>query len=214
MIEHQTEAVKHSTVLDPAGQQLGRLYAQALIGAAASAGAIDEVVGQFADFVKAISEHSVLREVFASPRIKVDEKIRVLERLIGQQVNPVLLRFLKVAADRNRLGFLSEMSQAALEMRDEAMGRVVAFVRTATPMNDQLRGEVRDQISRTVAKEVVLRESVDSTLIGGVVVRVGDTVYDGSIAGRLQRMKQSVRGAVASRLAQRAKELFSGDVAG
>jgi F-type H+-transporting ATPase subunit delta len=213
MSEQAAEKVGHATVLDPGGKQLGRIYAQALLSAALKENAIDDVVDQFGALVDGLLEHPVLKEVFASPRIKDEEKLRVIDRLFANRISPLLLRFLKVVASRHRLGYLVEMSQAAFEMRDEAAGRVVAHVRTATPLTDQLRGEVVSQISNLVAREVRLRETVDPSLLGGIVVRVGDAVYDGSIAGRLQRMSKSVRATVTTRLAQQAGNFFSGEVA-
>jgi F-type H+-transporting ATPase subunit delta len=182
------------------------------LGAATKINAGDQVVDQLRQFEQSVREHSVLREVFSSPRISHLEKTKVIDRLLGQRVHPVLLRFLKVAAQRGRLGFLTEISQAATEMRDEAMGRVVAAVRTATPLSDKLRIEVKESIGRLIGKEVVLRESVDPELLGGIVVRVGDTVYDSSIAGKLSRMSQGLRNGITSRLMSQSEKYFSGDV--
>ncbi len=207
------ELAAQATVLDPAAQQLGRLYAQALLGAAKSSGDGDRVVDQLQGFVAALAEQPVLREIMASPRVSVAEKIRVLDRLVAPHVAPVLMRFLKVVAQRSRLQHLADIAQAAVEMRDEALGRVVAHVRTATPLTDDLRQSITDKMSQLVSRQVVLRESVDPELIGGMIVRIGDTVYDASISGRLDRMNQSLRSGFASRLTAQASRFFSGDVA-
>ncbi len=207
------ELAAQATVLDPAAQQLGRLYAQALLGAAKSSGDGDRVVDQLQGFVAALAEQPVLREIMASPRVSVAEKIRVLDRLVAPHVTPVLMRFLKVVAQRSRLQHLADIAQAAVEMRDEALGRVVAHVRTATPLTDDLRQSITDKMSQLVSRQVVLRESVDPELIGGMIVRIGDTVYDASISGRLDRMNQSLRSGFASRLTAQASRFFSGDVA-
>ncbi len=207
------EIATQPTVLDPVAEQLGRLYAQALLGAAKKTGEGDAVVDQLQSLVAALREHRVLHEVFASPRVSSDEKVRVIERLVSGKISPTLLKFLKVAAHRGRLAYLAEISQAAIEMRDDVLGRVVAHVRTATPLDEQTRQQVKAQLSSTVNREVVLRESVDPSLIGGIVVRIGDTVYDASIANRLDRMGQNLKSSFASRLAQQASRFFSGEVA-
>ncbi|QEG40246.1 ATP synthase subunit delta [Roseimaritima ulvae] len=185
------ESIKHDTVLDTGAEQLGATYASALLGAAQQAGAVDEVLTQLSQLVtETLREHRQLAAVFASPRVNVEEKQRVIDRLFADSLNPVLLRFLKVTAIRGRLAYLPSVLRAAEAQHDEILGRIVAEVRSAVALTDELRGQIRDRLSETFAKQVRLQERVDPSVIGGVVIRVGDTVFDSSVAGRLESMSR------------------------
>lgn len=190
------EPIKFDTVLDTGAEQLGATYATALLGAAKASGVVDEVLAQLGSLVdETLAEHPALAAAFASPRVNVDEKQRIIDRLFSDQLNPVLVRFLKVTALRGRLGYLAAIRRATEEQHDAFMGRVVADVRSAVELTDDLRQAIRERLSQTFSKEVRLRESVDASVIGGVVIRVGDTVFDSSVAGRLEAMsRQASRG--------------------
>ena len=205
----QANEVRHETVLDTGAEQLGSTYAKALIGAAQSAGAADEVIGQLNELTDALRDNPSLQQAFASPRIDADEKSRVIDRLLGGTSHPTLVNFLKVMARRERLGYVPAVAAAAEELHDEMMGRVVAMVRTAVPLDDDLREQVRQRLCEQLQADVRLRESVDPDLIGGMVVRVGDRVYDSSVANRMKQMKKRVQAGFASKLMERFEQFTS-----
>lgn len=198
--------------MDPAAEHLGRLYAEALLAAASKAGVADAAVEQLQQVVgDVIGEHPSLAAAMASPRVEANEKVRILDKLFADQLDPTLLRFLKVVAQRGRLGQLAYMAAAAREMRDEALGRVVAEVRSAVPLDDELKASVSSRLGDVLQKEVVIREKVDPELIGGLVIRVGDTVFDGSVAGRLSEMSKRTRRAFAHQLIEKAERFAESD---
>lgn len=196
-----TEAAKHDTVLDTGAEQLGKTYARALVGAAKNAGVADEVIGQLDRLVdEYLGGSPQLRAAFASPRVDQADKLRVIDRLFGDQLNPILVKFLKVMAGRDRLAYVHAVRDAADNLHDEMMGRVVASVRTAVPLDDALRSQISDRIGSIMNKEVRLRESVDPELIGGMVIRVGDRVFDSSVSNQLDKMAKRTRAGFASQL--------------
>ena len=205
-----TEAAKHETVLDTGAEQLGKTYARALIGAAKNAGAVDEVIQQLEVMVdEYLAGSPQLQAAFASPRIDQAEKVRVIDRIFGDEFHPILVTFLKVMASRDRLGYISAVRDAADEIHDDMLGRVVALIRTAVPLDDALRAQITDQLGTLMNKQVRLRESVDPELIGGMVIRVGDRVFDSSIANRLQAMARRTRDGFSSRILQQFQQFTS-----
>lgn len=205
------ESAKHDTVLDTGALQLGRVYAQALIAAAKKEGVTDEVIEQLGQLVdEVLSQHPTLASVFASPRVSQDEKSRILDSLLGDKVHSVLLRFLKVTAGRGRLGYLNEIRHSADELKNEMLGRVVAEVRTAQPLTAELRQSVQQRLAEKLGKDVVLKETVDPALIGGLVVRVGDTVIDSSVSGQLEALSLKARDGLARRMIANADSFASG----
>jgi F-type H+-transporting ATPase subunit delta len=205
-----TEEVKHETVLDTGAEQLGKTYARALIGAAQNAGVADKVVDQLGQLVDDyLAKSPELSAAFASPRIEEADKVRVIERIFADEFDPVLVKFLKVMAQRGRLGYVPAVRAAAENIHDEMMGRVVASVRTAVPLDDDLRNRISDQLGSLMNKQVRLRESVDPDLIGGMIIRIGDRVFDSSVANQLNKMARRTREGFSSQLLERFQQMTS-----
>lgn len=207
-----TEAVKHATVLDTGAEQLGKMYARALIGAAKNQGdgVAETIVSQLNMIVDDYLRQSPqLSAALASPRVKENEKVRLLERIFGDEVHPTLLTFLKVMASRNRLAYIHAVRDAADDIFDDMMGRVVASVRTAVPLDDQTRSQIVERLGSVMNAQIKLRESVDPELIGGMVIRVGDKVFDSSVQNRLNKMAVKARQGFSSVLLKRFSEFTS-----
>jgi F-type H+-transporting ATPase subunit delta len=194
----------HDTVFDTGAEHLGRVYAEALLGAAQRIGVADLVVDQLGQLTGTLREHPNLAAAFASPRVDASEKKRVIDKLLAGTLDPTLVRFLKVVADRGRLGFLRDIAKSAKYLRDEALGRVVAEVHSAVPLDDNLRAIIAERLSQSLGRSVVLREKVDAQLIGGLLIRVGDTVFDASVAGRFVSMSKKTRQAFARQMLENA----------
>lgn len=207
-----TEAVKHDTVLDTGAEQLGKMYARALIGAAKKQGdgVPETIVSQLNMIVDDYLRPSPqLSAALASPRVKEHEKVRLLERIFGDEVHPTLLTFLKVMATRDRLAYIHAVRDAADDIFDDMMGRVVASVKTAVPLDDQTRSQIVDRLGSVMNAQIKLRESVDPELIGGMVIRVGDKVFDSSVQNRLNKMAVKARQGFSSVLLKRFSEFTS-----
>ena len=205
-----SEAVKHETVLDTGAEQLGKTYARALIGAAQNAGVAEQVVSQLTQLAdEYLAGSPKLAAAFASPRIETEEKVRVIDRVFGDEFHPILVKFLKVMAGRDRLGYVTAVSRAAESIYDDMMGRVLAEVRTAVPLDDAMRSQIASQLGKTLNKDVRLKESVDPDLIGGIVVRVGDTVFDNSVANSLDKVARRARDGFSSQLLQKFNQFTS-----
>ncbi|GAA4456605.1 ATP synthase F1 subunit delta [Novipirellula rosea] len=202
-----TEAPKHDTVLDTGAEQLGTTYARALIAAAQKEGVADQVVQQLGQMVdEYLSQSPQLAASFASPRIDADEKCRVLDRIFGDEFHPILIKFLKVMASRDRLGYVAAVRRASETQLDEMLGRLVATVRTAVPLEDSMRSQIAERLSSLLHREVRLKETVAPDLIGGMVIRIGDTVYDSSVVNRIDKMQKKAKAGFSSQLLKRFDE--------
>lgn len=204
------QAAKHDTVLDTGAEQLGKTYARALIGAAENAGVAEQVVQQLGTLVDDyLAGSEQLAAAFSSPRIDTEEKLRVIDRIFADEFHPILVKFLKVMAGRQRLGYVSAVRKAAEDIYDDMMGRVMAEVRTAIPLDDATRSQITAQICQKLNKDVRLIETVDPDLIGGIVVRVGDSVFDNSVANSLEKVARRARDGFSSQLLQKFSQFTS-----
>ncbi|MCD0461527.1 ATP synthase F1 subunit delta [Roseiconus lacunae] len=200
------QAVEHETVMDTGAEQLGKTYAQALMAAASKSGLSDKVVEQLGTLVNEyLAGSPKLSAAFASPRIDIAEKQRIVERIFGDEFEPLLVNFLKVMASRGRLGYVDSVYEGAQKQLDQMSGRVLAKVKTAVPLDDSLRSTIIERLGGALGKQVRLQEVVDESLIGGMVIRVGDTVFDNSVAGRIdliaKRAKQGFSAALSEKFA-------------
>jgi F-type H+-transporting ATPase subunit delta len=202
------ENVRHETVMDTGAEQLGKTYAQSLLAAADARGITDRIVGQLNQLVdEYLAGSPQLAAAFASPRIDAAEKGRIIDRIFGDEFDPLLLNFLKVMASRGRLGYVAAVRDGATALFDEMSGQVLAKVSTAVPLDDALRTQITDRLGNALGKKVRLQEVVDPELIGGMVIRVGDTVFDNSVATRLDAIGRRAREGFSSKLSQRFEQL-------
>lgn len=200
--------VKHETVMDTGAEQLGKTYAQALLAAAEKAGLTDKIVQQLTQLVdEYLGGSPQLAAAFSSPRIEVEEKERIIDKVFGGDFEPLLLTFLKVMASRGRLGYVAAVRDGVLALYDEMSGRVLAKVRTAVPLDDNLRSSITERLAVATGKKVRLEESVDSGLIGGMVIRIGDTVFDSSVANQIDGIAKRAREGFSSKLTEKFEQL-------
>jgi F-type H+-transporting ATPase subunit delta len=112
--------------------------------------------------------------------------------VFGKQVSELLLNFLKVVSGHQRLELLRPILRETHKLYDRMQGRVRVRLTTATPIPDEMAERVAGGLRKLLDGEPILERAADPDLIGGVVVRVGDTVYDGSIANRLKTLRKQM----------------------
>jgi F-type H+-transporting ATPase subunit delta len=171
-------------------QQLGLVYAKALL--ASSGDETERVIEELDSLVDdVLAETPKLEAALCSPRLPLEDKQRILDKAFQGKMNSILLRFLKVVAAHERSDCLREIRIAAKTIHNEQQGRVEIQVQTAEPLDEAMANTIRDRLASNLGREVLVEQQVDPSMIGGLVVRVGDTVYDGSVANRLDRMRTS-----------------------
>jgi F-type H+-transporting ATPase subunit delta len=187
------ETVRHTTVFYPRQQYLGSVYAKALLGASERAGNTELVLAELESFLDdVLARLPPLHAVLESPRVAWEAKQRLLDQALAGKASRELLNFLKVVTRRGRFDCLRAIAQAARQQFNALRGRVRVQVRTATELDQALTRLVKERLTSTLGHDVELEVSVEPDLIGGLVVRVGDTVYDASVASRLRRLKQEL----------------------
>lgn len=198
----------HANVFDIEDQQVAALYGKALLGAAGSR--VEQIVGELESIVKdCLNRFPKLETAFASPRISEEEKDALIGRIFGGKVDKVLLNFMKVLARRRRLGSLRAIQAAVSEMRDEQLGRLRVKVTSAQPLTDAQKKEITANLKTKFGKEVVLLEKVDAGLLGGIILRIGDRVYDGSVQGKFQTLRRAVASGVEKAIRDQYSSLLS-----
>ncbi len=181
----------HPTVLDSDAQQVGKLYGKAILAAAGKD--VDEIVSQLNSIVQqCMAQSPGLEQILGSPRVSQVEKEKLIDRIFRGKVHTTLLNFLKVLCRRGRIGSLRGIQVSANEMRDEQLGRIRVTVTSAFALTDEQRKSIAAKLGSSLGKEVVLDERVDESLLGGILIRIGDQVYDGTVLGKMAAIRSAV----------------------
>jgi F-type H+-transporting ATPase subunit delta len=136
-----------------------------------------------------------LLEVFRHPTIPYDQKRGVLDALIARaRVRPTTANFLQVLLQNHRLADLGEINRQFTQELERRTGVVTAEVTTARPVPAAAQEALRARLGQLTGRNVRLQFAVDEELIGGVVTRIGSTVYDGSVRGQLEQVRQRMMG--------------------
>jgi F-type H+-transporting ATPase subunit delta len=177
----------------PGQRQVALLYAQSFLAVAEKSGQVRDLIDELTSLVTDVLDAFPRFEVLLSiPYLKVERKIAMLERVLGGRASPLVLNFLKVLAKNERLGALRSIVAALRDLYDARQGRVRVEVRTPQPLREDSLTHVTNKLRSMLGKEPVLEGVSDPEMIGGIVLRVGDTVYDASVAARLARLREDM----------------------
>lgn len=180
----------HATALDvESGSQAARSYAQALLGAAEGAGRVAEVLDDLDELIADVWQaRPEFARLLRSPTLATTEKDRILAEAFEGRAEPLLVRFLRVLNRHGRLDLLAAIAAQARSEWERRHGRRRVTVRSAVPLDEDQVLALRETLVGIVRAEPEMRFEVDPALLGGLVVQVGDDLYDGSIRSRLQRV--------------------------
>lgn len=148
---------------------------------------------QLDDFAQTLAGSHELHEVLVNPSISSEQKLKVLDAIAARiGMFPQVRNFVAVVMDHNRLSELSEMIAEYNVVADEQAGFAEAEITSAHPLNDEDRAQLEAQVAKLAGGKVRATYSEDKALLGGAVVRLGSTVYDGSIRAQLAQLKQKL----------------------
>ena len=183
------ESTKQPTVFDSDQQQLGDIYAKALLAFGKESGSVDQLVEGLDGIVDVIQKVPGLQAALESPRIALEDKTKLLDKAFTGKVDKSLINFLKVVGNKGRFDCLGAISSSAQKMQDEMSGRVQAVLTSASDIDDTVKSNIAERLAKLLGKTVSLQSVVDPEILGGMVVRVGDTVYDGSVVNQLAQVR-------------------------
>jgi F-type H+-transporting ATPase subunit delta len=167
-------------------------YAQAMFAVAQAEDVLPQVEDELYAFGKALEQHTNLRESLTDAVLPVENKKAVVEDLLGERAHPITLGLLAFVIDLGRARHIPKIVEELARMASVERNHALAEVRTAVDLTDDQRRRLAEALSRATGRAVDLKVVVDPSVIGGVVARVGDEVFDGSIASRLEDAKQAL----------------------
>jgi len=172
---------------------VARRYANALLELGHESGQLDALVEEVTEVAAAYESSAEMRHALENPLFPYEVKKAILTDLagtigLGQTARNALL----LLNDRRRMRALPGIAKLLREMADRKKGVLRAEVVTAAPLSEAYYGRLQQQLEKMTGKKVVIDRREDPTILAGVVTRIGDTVYDGSLSTRLQEIKHAL----------------------
>ncbi len=187
------EQARQATVLDDDSRRVGRIYAEALYAAADKQGQAAETLDELEALVGEVLDRQPRLEAYlSSAAVGRERKAEVLRHAFGGRASDVLTRFLLVLNEHDRLNVLRAVVLAYRELHDRKTGRVRVRVESAVPLPDDQQERLRQELRVILHREPVLQSRVDPDLLGGLVVRVEDKVFDASVRTRLETIRKQL----------------------
>jgi F-type H+-transporting ATPase subunit delta len=177
-----------------ARDEVVRGYARGLLSIAEAEGALDRAQDELFGFARAVERHGELRQALTDTSLPAENRNGVIEELLGERVHPLTLTLATFLVDAGQVRHLGAIAEELARIAAERSERTLGEVRSAVPLSKEHRERLREALEEATGRRIELKVVVDPTVIGGLVARVGDEVFDGSIASRLDEARRRLVG--------------------
>lgn len=169
---------------------IARRYAKALVQLAAEESAVEKFNGELSRVAALLEASPELSAIFSNPAYGIEAKKEILKDVIGKAgLSTMVGNFLQLLLDRSRIAFLPQIAASYSSFADELSGIIRPVLTSGMQLEAGQVEEIKTALARSTGKQVVLQVEVDPALIGGVVTKIGDKVYDGSVRTQLDRIE-------------------------
>lgn len=164
-------------------------YAKSLIELAKEKNVVDEVYQDMLLFSKTADENSILMKVLGSPVVRHEKKLGILKGLFQEKVNPVSFSIFNIITRKNREAILDSIADEYVKLYDEHKGIQKATVVSSVELTPEVKKQFISSLESATGKTIQLEEKIDSNLVGGYILRVGDKQVDASLKSQLNALK-------------------------
>jgi len=178
-----------SVMEDPSATSIAKVYAKAFLGSIKESDK-DSVIEEFTEFLNlAITQNPVFGKMLTSKSLNKDERLSLIDRVLAPYASELLTNFLRVLSRHDRLDLLQQIFTQINTQRDTEAGRKAVLVRSAFELSENTLTSIEQRLKETLGFSPVIKTSIDQSVIGGLVIQVDDTVYDGSLRTRLKQLR-------------------------
>lgn len=173
-------------------QEIGvaRVYCQALLDLAEREGTADTVLAELGEIARLAETDARFAQFIESPLVDPEDRERALEKMFRGRATDVLIDAIQIMNRKGRLAILPTMAELYYEEHEALRGRLDVHVTSAVELSEALRERLRETIERSSGKGVVLHERLDESMIGGIVVRIGDKKIDASVRYQIAHLRE------------------------
>ena len=173
-------------------ESISRRYAAAVFNQAKAAGTLKETAADLAVVSDMLEANKVLASMIVHPLVAQSRKKTVLNAAFSGKVSAPTMGFLNLLADKRRMGLLDDAKREFTELLRAHNNIVAATATTAVPLSAKQLAALEKALEKRTGKDIELTTSVDPALMGGILVRIGDTVLDGTVKGKLDRLREQL----------------------
>jgi len=169
---------------------ISKRYARAFFDIAGEEKKLEQYYNELHQFSSVIAQNKDLGGFLANPIFEQESKKKVLEKIIGKlSLSPMTINFLKLLIDKKRIDVLPDIETCYRQLMDETLQKVRVTVKTAFPLSGEMQSYITSSLKKMTGRSVEVTVEDDKNLLGGIVIGVGDTLYDGSIKSQLNNMR-------------------------
>ncbi len=165
-------------------------YATALFEVAKAEGALEQVEDELFRFARTLEQEVRLRDALTDPKLPADHRAEMLRELLGAKGSPHTTNLVGFIVQQGRARDLPRIIDSLVALAAEARKRAIAEVRSAVPLDGEQRARLTEALEAASGKQIELKVIVDPSVLGGLMARVGDQVFDASIRHRLELAKE------------------------
>ncbi|SHI60106.1 ATP synthase F1 subcomplex delta subunit [Geosporobacter subterraneus DSM 17957] len=173
-------------------QLAARTYAQALFEVALEVNRIDDFEKELNFVLQTFEQHPDFYEIFKTPQIGNEEKKSIIENVFKGRLTDEMMNFLKILLDKRRTGVLEYIAKEYHKLANEHNNVVEAVAVTTVPLKSEEQAKLVAKLTVVTGKRVYLKNQIDPAIIGGMLVRIGDQVIDGTIQSRLNKLQEDL----------------------
>jgi len=178
---------------DPSAKAIAHVYAKAFLDAAQTIG-VENALEEFTSFVDdVLNANPQFADLLTGQMVGRDDKLGIIERVVAPRGSEFFTNFLRVLARHERLDLVPLILSETWLAHETQAGRRRIKIRTAAPLDDTQLSHIKDRLAAALSFEPILIPEVDASLLGGLVVQIGDTVHDGSLRTRIGNLSQRLR---------------------
>ncbi|MFZ5968893.1 MAG: F0F1 ATP synthase subunit delta [Bacillota bacterium] len=173
-------------------QLIAKTYAKALFDVALELKQIEQFGKELDGVIETFNQYPEFYELYKTPQINNDEKKKIMEEVFGKSMSQEVMNLFKILLDKGRASIVEYMTKEYHNLANEHNNMVEAVAVTTVPLKDEDRSRLTEKLSAMTGKKIVLKNEIDKTIIGGILVRIGDKVIDGTIQRRLKELEENL----------------------
>jgi len=171
---------------------VSRVYANSLFDIAKEKNILPQIEEELKVVSDIISDEEDLRNYLNSPGIDINSKKELVDRIFTGKMSEYIVNLLKLSIDNGRQSLINEIYNAFVELNDIANNRQRITVITQSNLDSSLLGKIKADIGSKFGKEIIVTEQVDESILGGIIIKIGDLVIDGSLAKGLKNIRRNL----------------------
>lgn len=175
-----------------AGKEAAKVYAGALLELGQEKNMLSRIEEELGFVASLINEDRTLVQYLNAPGVSVDAKKQFISKVFSDNLSELVVNFIKLTIDKNRQGIIRDIYTSLKELIDDANNRQRVKVTSAIELNEESKKKIKLALEDKYKKEIILEERTDETILGGIVIKIGDVIIDSSLAKDLRIIKENL----------------------